>query len=140
MHIIWLQFDQQSSLSDAYCEKGCGLRYGISEEFNTIVLEQQKFKASKIEIQPKTFLEADDEKIFRHMTEDVMMKIFDAEDEQRIFRKSLEGMRKNYPEILEGKQKNMFYCPTAFNFSSRIGDDETCVPDQLDEIKKFPRI
>ena len=64
-----------------------------------------------------------------------MMKIFDAEDEQKIFRKSLEGMKRNYPEILKGTEKNMFYCPTAFNFSSRIEDNETCVPDELDKIK-----
>ena len=129
------QFDQLSSLSDANCEEGCGLKYGISTEFNRTVLEQQKVKASKIQTQPKTFSSSDDEKIFKHMTEDVMVKIFDAEEEQKIFCKSLEGMRQNYPEILEGKEKNMFYCPTAFNFSSRIGDDETCVPDELDEIK-----
>ena len=29
----------------------------------------------------------------------------------------------------------MFYCPTAFNFSSRIGPDESCVPDALDGMK-----
>ena len=64
-----------------------------------------------------------------------MVKIFATDDEQRIFRKSLEGMKTNFLEILEGQEKNMFYFPTAFSFSSRIGEDETCVPDALDEMK-----
>ena len=68
------------------------------------------------------------------MLEDVMVKHFDGEDEQKIFRKSLEGMKLNYPEILDGQENNMFYCPTSFNFSSRIEEDETCVPDGLDEM------
>ena len=69
------------------------------------------------------------------MLDDVMIKTFDSEDEQKIFRKSLEGMNLNYPEILKGQEKNMFYCPTAFNFSTRIGIDESSVPDTLDEMK-----
>ena len=64
-----------------------------------------------------------------------MIKSFDAEDEQKVFRKSLEGMHTNYPEILNGEENNMFYCPTAFNFSSRIGENETSIPDALDEMK-----
>ena len=44
-------------------------------------------------------------------------------------------MKANYQEILEGQEKNMFYCPTSFNFSSRIGENESCVPDALGKMK-----
>ena len=29
----------------------------------------------------------------------------------------------------------MFYCPSSFHLSSRIGEDESCIPDALDEMK-----
>ena len=122
--------------SDKYCSKSCGLQYGISDAFNQIILqEQQKVKHSKLHIQPQTFDDPNDQNYYCHMLNDVMIKTFDSQDEQKIFRKSLEGMNLNYPEILKGQEKNMFYCPTAFNFSSRIGTDESSVPDTLDEMK-----
>ena len=37
--------------------------------------------------------------------------------------------------ILTGKEKYMFYCPSAFNFDSRVAEDETCIPDVLDDIQ-----
>ena len=122
-------------LSDSNCEKGCGLQYGISQAFDQVVLEQQKVKASKSQIKPQTFDDPNDQNYYKHMLEDVMVKTFTDDDEQKIFRKSLEGMKTNYSDILEGQERTMFYSPTAFNFSSRIGKDETCVPDALDEMK-----
>ena len=114
--------------------KSCGLEYGISELFNSIVLEQQIVKASKSHIQPKTFNDPNDQRSYGHMLSDVMVKTFDSKDEQQIFRKSLEGMSSNYPEILKGQERNMFYCPSAFNFDTRL-TDETCSPDGLEEIQ-----
>ena len=64
-----------------------------------------------------------------------MYNIFDNPEEQKIFRTALEGMNRNYPEILNGKEKNMFYCPSAFNFDSRIGVNETSVPEALEKTK-----
>merc|ERR1712038_1048212 len=64
-----------------------------------------------------------------------MIKTFDSEDEQKVFRKSLEGMSSNYPKILTGQEKNMFYAPSSFNFDSRIKENESSVPDVLDEMK-----
>ena len=121
--------------SDKNCSKSCGLQYGISDVFNQIVLQEQKVKLSKSHVQPKTFDDPNEQNYYCHMLDDVMIKTFDSQDEQKIFRKSLEGMNLNYPEILKGQEKNMFYCPTAFNFSSRIGIDESSVPDALDEMK-----
>ena len=88
--------------SDRNCKKGCGLKFGISEVFNQHVLRQQKVKASKSHLNPQTFEDPSDQKAYSHLLEDVMIKSFDAEDEQKVFRKSLEGMDTNYPEILNG--------------------------------------
>ena len=127
--------DSTKQFSDMKCEKSCGLQYGVSETFNQIVLEQQKIKRSKANIKPNTFDDPKDEIYYRHMLQDIMIKIFDSDDEQKIFRKSLIGMNDNYPEILKGLETNMFYCPSSFNFSSRIKNDESCVPDALDYMK-----
>ena len=123
------------SLSDKNCEKGCRLQYGISEVFEQIVLEQQKVKASKSHLKPQPFDEPKEQKHYSHMLDDVMIKTFDSEDEQKVFRKSLEGMNSNYPEILAGQEKNMFYAPSSFNFDSRIKENESSVPDALDEMQ-----
>ena len=121
--------------SDKNCSKSCGLQYGISEVFIQNVIEQQNVKYSKSHINPQTFDDPNEQRYYCHMLEDVMVKNFNTDDEQKIFRKSLEGMKANYPEILEGNKKSMFFCPTSFNFSSRIGENESCVPDALDEMK-----
>ena len=44
-------------------------------------------------------------------------------------------MASNYPEILQGTEKHMFYCPTAFNFDSRVQATETSVPDVLEKLQ-----
>ena len=121
--------------SDSNCKKTCGLQYGISEVFHQTVVEQQNVKASKDLIKPKTFYDPEDKRLYGHMLDDVMIKTFYSEEEQKIFRKSLCGMNSNYPEILKGKEKNMFYSPPSFNFDSRIKDNESCVPDALDEMQ-----
>ena len=122
-------------LSDSNCEKSCRLQYGISESFNHILLEQQKIKASKSHIQSKIFDDPNDKNFYRHMLDDVMFKTFDDPTEQKIFRIALEGMNRNYPEILKGEERNMFYCPSSFNFDSRIGKEETCVPAVLEDMQ-----
>ena len=86
-------------LSDKNCKKSCGLQYGISDVFNQNVFEQQNVKCSKSHIKPQRFDDPDDQKYYGHMLEDVMVKTFSSDDEQKIFRKSLEGMKENYPEI-----------------------------------------
>ena len=120
---------------DTNCEKNCGLNYGISESFQRIVLEQQKIKAAKGHLLSQIFDDPKDQKFYNHMLGDIMIKIFDSKDEQRVFRKSLEGMRSNYPEILNGEEKNMFYAPASFNLDSRIKENESCVPDALEEMQ-----
>ena len=95
--------------SDQNCKKSCGLQYGISDVFAQTVLEQQKVKFSKSHIKPKTFDNPNDQKYYGHMLEDVMIKNFNTDDEQKIFRKSLEGMKANYPEILEGREKKYVF-------------------------------
>ena len=121
--------------SDNNCDNSCNLRLGVSETFNKILLEQQKIKTLKTHISPQIFNDPEDLKLYQHMLGDVMLKILDDPKDQKIFRTALEGMHRNYPEIITGKEKYMFYCPSAFNFDSRIAEDETCIPDVLDDIQ-----
>ena len=110
---------QMKDISEKNCETVCNLQYGISEVFNQKVMEQQKVKASKAHIKPKIFDDPTEQANYCHMMDDVILKTFDDPSEKKIFQKALEGMGTNYPEILQGTEKNMFYCPTAFNFDSR---------------------
>ena len=125
---------QQVKNSDKNCLKTCRLQYGVSEVFEQILQEQQKVKASKSHINPQIFSDPNDQKTYKHMLDDVMIKTFDSPDEETVFRTALEGMNRNYSEILKGKEQNMFYAPTAFNFDSRIGE-ESNVPDVLDQLQ-----
>ena len=68
--------------SDKNCKKSCGLQYGISDVFTQTVFEQQKVKASKSHIKPKTFDDPNDQKYYGHMLKDVMVKNFSTDDER----------------------------------------------------------
>ena len=121
--------------SEENCVISCNLKYGISETFNQYVTREQNLKAFKTNVPPQIFNDPIDQSKYSHMMKDVMFKTFDDESEKKIFRKALEGMVSNYPEILNGTEKHMFYCPTAFHFDSRIGANETSAPDALDEMR-----
>ena len=125
---------QRKDASDKNCEKGCRLQYGISEVFENILQQQQNVKTSKSHIQPQTFSDPKDQALYSHMLNDVMLKTFDGPEEQTVFKAALEGMNKNYPEILKGEEQNMFYAPSAFNFDSRIGES-SCVPEVMDQMQ-----
>ena len=121
--------------SDKNCLSTCKLQYGISEEFEKILQQQQKVKSSfTTKSQPQIFSDPKDQQVYKHMLNDVLFKTFNSPEEQTILRTALEGMSKNYPEILKGEEQNMFYAPSAFNFDSRIGE-ESCVPDALDKMQ-----
>ena len=121
--------------SDKNCVETCNLKYGISNTFNENVRDQLKVKASKAQIKPQLFEDPNEESKYNHLMDDIMLKTFDDESEKKIFRKALQGMESNYPEILNGSKKCMFYCPTAFNFDSRIAANETSAPEVLEEIQ-----
>ena len=126
---------QHNNNSDKNCLHSCKLQYGISEVFEKIVLKQQSVKAAyNTKTKPQLFTDPKDQKVYDHMLNDVMFKIFASPEEQTIFRTALEGMNKNYPEILKGEQKHMFYAPSAFKFDSRIGENSS-VPDVLDQMQ-----
>lgn len=118
--------------SDGKCETACKLELGSSERFKSNLVEQQIIKASKAHITPQIFSDPKKQAFYCKLLNDVMMKTFDSPDEQKIFQAALEGMKRNYPDILSGKEKNMFFCPAAFNFDSRIGTFETSVPEELE--------
>ena len=105
--------------SDRNCTKSCNLKYGISDVFNQNVAQQQKVKQSKAHIKVQMFDDPTEQENFDHMMDDVLLKTFDDNYEKKILQKAFLGMESNYPEILNGTQKNMFYCPTAFNTDSR---------------------
>ena len=126
---------QHNDNSDKNCLNSCKLQYGISEVFEQIVLKQQSVKASYSTLpKPQIFSDPKDQKLYDPMLNDVMFKIFNNPAEQTVFRTALEGMNKNYPEILKGEEQNMFYAPSAFNFDSRIGETSS-VPDVLDQMQ-----
>ena len=113
-----LQSKPLEPTSDGNCKKECGLQYGVSNLFNQYLNTQHKNKLSTSLAQPQIFDDPNDQKNYGHMLKDDMVHRFNEEGEKNIFRKSFEGMKLNYPEILDGQEKNMFYCPTSFNFSS----------------------
>ena len=119
--------------SDKNCTKGCRLKYGLSDLFNQKVLNMQKVREEKAGIKSNLFENHEDQKLFDKILDDVMIKTFDGPCEQKIFRSALLGMKDNYPEILNGDKKNMFYSPNAFNYDSRIKKYETSVADVLEE-------
>ena len=121
--------------SDQNCKSPCNLEMGSSSLFQQIVAQQQNTKAAKGDPYLYTFSYSNEEAFYQEMLDDDMLKTFDGPEEQEIFRKALEGMNRNYPEILNKGKKDMFYCPTAFNFDSRIKPMETSVPEELEKTK-----
>ena len=85
---------QQQKYSDKNCLSSCKLQYGLSEVFEQILQEQQNVKTSKSHIKPQIFTDPNDQKLYQHMLDDVMIKIFDSPEEQTVFRIALEGMQK----------------------------------------------
>ena len=121
--------------SDKNCKSFCPLELGCGETFEKNLMHQQTVKASNAHAPPQIFSDPNDQALYSNMLNDVMYNIIDKPEEHKVFRAALEGMNRNYPEILNGQEKNMFYSPTAFNFDSRIGKLETSVPKVLEEMQ-----
>ena len=96
--------------SDKNCEVPCPLELGSGEKFKINLMQQQSVKGVKCHITPQLFTNPTSQALYQKIMNDVMYKMFDHPDEQKIFRAALEGMHRNYPEILSGQEKNMFYC------------------------------
>ena len=92
-------------------------------------------KTVKANIKANIFDDPKEEANYNHMIDDVIFKTFDDVSENKIFKKALEGMKSNYSEIFHGAEKHMFFCPTSFNFDSRIAENETSVPGILEVIQ-----
>ena len=121
--------------SQSQCEKSCNLTYGISQTFSQNVIKQQKARPTQTNNPPQVFDDPNEQMKYNHLMGDDILTTFDDESEKKIFKKALEGMESNYPEILQGTEEHMFYCPTAFNFDSRIKATETSVPDVLEKLQ-----
>ena len=83
------------TFSDCNCPTPCTLELGSSEIFKRILLEQLKIKFSKQNINVQTFTDPEKQAFYAKMLSDVMVKTFDGQEEQKIFRKALDGMSKN---------------------------------------------
>ena len=121
--------------SDLLCDVRCNLKYGVSQKFSQFISERQKLKSFRTNIKMKIFDDENEQEKYCHMMSDEIYEIFDGQYEKKIFRKALDGMNTNYKEILLGREKFMFYCPTAFNFDSRVGPETTSVPDALENME-----
>ena len=121
--------------SDAKCLDSCNLKFGISESFNENLQSRQKVSASKVGIQPQIFTDPKEQAKYNHVMGDDILKTFDDDSEKKIFRKALEGMELNYPEILNGTEKRMFYYPPAFNVDLKINENETSVSELLENLQ-----
>ena len=64
------------------------------------------------------------------------MNIFTNPEERALLRKAMEGMKSNFPTVLDGTKKTMSVFPDCFDFDSRVKLHNTVVLEQLDEIKK----
>ena len=87
------KFSSPSQGSDRNCRKSCGLQYGVSEIFDQNLVEQQNIKASKAHTKPKTFDDTENERLYSHMLDDVMIKTFDSEEEQKILSLNLDDLQ-----------------------------------------------
>ena len=94
--------------SDQNCKSPCNLEMGSSSLFQQIVAQQQNTNAAKGGQYLYTFSDSKEEAFYHKMLDDDMLKTFDGPEEQEIFRKALEGMNRNYPEILNKGKKDMF--------------------------------
>ena len=62
--------------SDKNCLSTCKLQYGISEEFDKILQQQQKVKSSfTTKSQPQTFSDPKDQQVYKHMLNDVISRL-----------------------------------------------------------------
>ena len=118
---------------DTFCKTSCGLGVGISSKFETDVMKQQYVKESKKNIASTVFDDKEKQRMFRPILNDVIIKTLNDPSDQQIFRAGLEGMERNYPEILSGEQKHLLMCPSAFNYDSRIKPFETSFPKAIEE-------
>ena len=109
-----------SLTSDRNRDLECGLGYGTSHVFEKNVCAQQKVKSAKLIKNQVMFSDPKDHKNYKRMLDDIMYKTFDGPEEQKLLKKSLEGMKRDYPDILSGNKRNMFFYPPAFDFDSRI--------------------
>jgi hypothetical protein len=103
---------------------------GISEYFNEKLKDLQLANALNSKKTVKIFDSSKEQGMFQSILNDPIMKSLDHPVDQQIFRTALEGMDRNQPEIVRGQQNNIFMCPTAFSYDSRVY--ESSVPEVLE--------
>lgn len=124
-----------AKLYDINCKWRCALKIGLSENFASKIKESQLVKTSHGRKTLDVFDDPSTQRKYQAILNDVIVSIFDDPSDQEIFRKGLEGMERNYPEVLSGEQKHLVMCPSAFNYDSRIEPTESSVPKRFEERK-----
>ena len=120
---------------DTNCKPRCELKMGISERFEAKQKEPSTVKADNESMISDVFEDTHKQRQFQPILKDVIFKALNDTADQEIFRTGLQGMARNYPEILNGTQKHLFMCPSGFNYDSRIKTFESSVPKVLEERK-----
>ena len=100
--------DPIRKLYDINCKPTCGLKTGMSERFEANVKEQQGIKISKANNTAQIFDDPQKQRKFQPIINDVLFKTLNDPADQEILRTGLEGMERNYPDILSGEQKHLF--------------------------------
>ena len=138
------KYKHVANFYDKYCKKSCSLRLGFSTEFENRIKSHQHGKScirnSTLHDENTVTAVSDDplQKIkFQSILNDPVFKSLNHPTDHDIFRVALQGMERNYPTILNGQQKHLMRCPTAFNYDSRIKSNESSVPETLEKRKKI---
>ena len=112
--------------SDKFCKQSCGLMLGCSDAFKKYLDELQKLKSKQGNIPFKLFDEFEKQQKFQSiLTDDIIKSLNLSAKDIQIFQKALEGMERNYSEILTGEKRHMFVYPSMFCYDSRIDCNET---------------
>ena len=122
--------------SDQNCASSCGLHLGADHNFESQITEQQDIldkKGRKVNPLGLTGKEYDR---FLPVLKDVILNIFTDPNEEKIFKKALDGMFNKFPDTLDGSKKTLSLFPDKFDFDSRIELHNPVLVDLLDELKR----
>ena len=120
--------------SDRFCKQSCGLMLGCSDAFKKYLDELKKLNQKQENIPFKLFDTLEKQQKFQSiLTDDTIKTLSLSAKDIQIFQKALEGMERNYSEILTGEKRHMFVYPSMFCYDSRIDCNETLNPELLEK-------
>lgn len=88
--------------SDRFCKQSCGLMLGCSDAFKKYLDELKKLNKKQENIAFKLFDTLEKQQKFQSiLTDDIIKSLSLSAKDIQIFQKALEGMERNYSEILK---------------------------------------